>query len=369
MNWHTELLSLLWANPVYRMVLIFIGIELMLLGMMSIWLMVTALFRLYVFARQVSFKERLANTFFTKLNDEAKLEQWIGRARRYPERILRGFLEPRARGTTGVLQEQIVDVYARLGLLDTDCKHARSVFWHRRIQAMRRLAFFAGPQHRQLLVERGRDTHSIRILAALALGRVGSADEVVAVLKDLDLPRRIMEQPVYSMLSAMEGDRLAEVMGKWSAVLSPSLRRILLEVAAHRAPEICEGLLAIAGADVSLEVRSGAARAAAKLGSKASFDLLLELANDERFEVRAGVFHSLGTRGSKRAIEPLLKGTRDDNFWVRQSAAAALLEIGEDGRKALKEVSISSTDRFARDAARQELERYQLFLDAKEMIA
>lgn len=233
---------------------------------------------------------------------------------------------------------------------------------------MRRLAFVGGPEHQELMLHLGRDSHSLRVLAVLAIGRMGTDEYIYKVLEGLELPRRLMEQPIFTMLNRMDGVRFDALMKRWDRISSPQTRKILLVVAAHKAPAACVEWLPKAERDGAMEVRAGAARACGMMATEKSLVTLLRLLKDRDFEVRARAARALGRRRELTTLEPLVEATKDSAFWVRQNAAAAILEIGELGRRRLEELVQFADDPFAADAARQELERYRLQAPSREEV-
>lgn len=358
--------SLETGTGVYGTVLIFVMAEGVLIALCACWLVFTALAASRALRLDDAFARKVAPGFLDALADEDALASWLREARRFPEAVQRRFLEPRIRATSGDLNVRIVDAYTRLGLRSKDVLQAESRSWRKRIRAMRRLVFVAGPQHAELLIRRSDDLHAVRVLAAIALGRVGTARQVFEVLRRLELPRRLMEQPVHAMLEAMDEERLVKLMDLWSVTPSATVRRILLEVAVRRVPWLCERYLPLAAGSFSTEVRIGAARSCGMLASASSRRVVLRLAIDEEPQVRAQAARSLGLRGDYGSAEALAGLAEDRDFWVRQNAAAALRALGDTGRRTLETLRDSSQDDFARDAARQELERHNLRVDVGE---
>jgi len=341
-------------------------VEGVLMALCACWLSFTAILMRRDRKLDAAFARKAAPGLLAVLADEKALRAWQARAGRFPKAVLRRYLEPRIMATTGNLNARIVDVYSRLGLLAKDMQQAESRAWRTRMKAMRRLVFVAGPQQAELLVRRSRDLHAIGVLAAMALGRVGTPRQVFEVLRHIELPRRLMAQPVHAMLDAMDQERLAKLMDLWSETPSPTVRRVLLEVAARRVPWVCERYLPLAAGNSSVEVRIGAARSCGMLAGVSSMKVALRLAIDEVPQVRAQAARALGRRGGSGSVDALAGLAEDRDFWVRQNAVAALREQGDAGRRALEELSVSSRDDFARDAARQELEQLLLFTETGE---
>jgi hypothetical protein len=348
-------------NPIYRVILFFMLTAFTLLLVEMFWLTIRAIIRTRLNSAHFRFDEQLAPRFYSALDDLFELEEWLTHGRRFPEETLRRFLEPRILSTTGELRKKIIAVYVQVGLLELDLKRAHSRFWHNRMLAMRRLAFVAGPEHQALLLKLGQDSHALKVLAALALGRIGSPEFVVKVFEDMELPRRLMEQPIHTMLKQMDGDRFEALMEHWGAVHSPTIRKILMQVAATKAPGTAAHWFGEAENDETLEVRMGVASAAGQMATEESLVLLLRLLQDPDFEVRAAAARALGKRRELTTLENLAEAMHDSAFWVRQNAAAAMTGMGRLGLERLQEIVADSDDKYAADSAQQELERHRIF--------
>lgn len=184
------------GHPIYQVILLFIVASLVLLLIEMSWLMSRAALRVRLSAAHYRFQQLLAPKFFPALENELDRDAWVASARKFPEMTVRRFLEPRILSTEGEVQKKVVNVYVDVGLLDRDLSGARSRWWHRRMISMRRLAFVGGPEHQELILELGKDSHALRVLAVLAIGRMGSDEYIYKVLEGLELPRRLMEQPI-----------------------------------------------------------------------------------------------------------------------------------------------------------------------------
>lgn len=105
-----------------------------------------------------------------------------------------------------------------------------------------------------------------------------------------------------------------------------------------------------------LDLRVAAARALGRLEAVESGTMLLAALKDEAWQVRAHAARALGQVQAPIAIPALAKLLTDRAWWVRRHAAYALVELGEDGQRALRDVSEASPDPYARDMAREALD-------------
>jgi HEAT repeat protein len=114
-----------------------------------------------------------------------------------------------------------------------------------------------------------------------------------------------------------------------------------------------------------MEVRIGACIAASTYTQDQVGRMLKDLLYDEAWQVRAQAAKALGSLGDNSIIPILSSALVDKSFWVRQNAAASISALGPEGLKALGEVLSSGKDRFAVDAAAQELHRFELLQTPK----
>lgn len=105
------------------------------------------------------------------------------------------------------------------------------------------------------------------------------------------------------------------------------------------------------------DTRVAAARALGRLGmGEAIPGLILALA-DSDWPVRAQAARALGRLRATPAVEALSQRVTDPAWWVRHHAAYALAGLGSEGRDALCELVVRSSDPFAREMAREALDR------------
>jgi HEAT repeats len=291
--------------------------------------------------------------------------EWIADARRYPKVILREQLEPKILMTREETNERLLAAYQGLGLLEEDIKLSRSSLWHRRIVAVRRLAMVRKIAPRDVLIERAEDSHSIRILSAVALSEVGTADDIFRVIGKMDLPLRLMERPIFHMLNQMRADKFEDLLARWDELPSVQMKKVLLISAAGHAPAKAFEIYTKALVSSSSEVRLGAAVSASRMPGAKLVEGLLQLIQDEKFQVRAQAARSMGVFNEPLFIDALAKALGDPSFWVRQNAATSLAYSGDVGIERLKQVSKTSEDVFAKEAAEEEIELLSFLSSAK----
>ena len=361
----SQLWAELWANPLYRAMLSIIIAELVLVSALIVWLGIQAKRQQRQERARQQFLEELEAPFFEALGDEESLRRWMERAQAHPRPFVRDFLTRFLLQTRGQSHDLLVELYHEYDYVADDHQQAASVQERKRIEALRRLYVVATPADREVLLEHGRDDHLSRILAAQSLARVGEPADIVEVLHDLEVRTNLMEAPVFAVLDALDVDGLRYVFTRWQQFESPRMRRILLVTAAEKGLAEAEAALGQAFESEEVEVRIGACAAAAVMVDRKTLELLIGALDDADWQVRARAAKSLGRRRELDAVAPLAEALKDRAFWVRQDAATALRLLGDPGLERLDEVATHSDDRYAAEAASQELQRHRLYLGTR----
>jgi HEAT repeat protein len=228
----------------------------------------------------------------------------------------------------------------------------------RRALAARRLALLKSPRSRRALrraLVAGPEL--VSLAAALALARYRDR---AALRWLLNHPGALAHRPHPTLVALLRsfGSKSAEelVAALETGIGGESLERAAIEALGlmnWRAarPAIERRLTAS-----DLELRIAAARALGRLAAIECATSLLAALRDEAWQVRAQAARSLGLVRAPIAVQPLARRLTDPVRWVRRHAAFALAEMGEDGRRALKDVIETSPDPYARDMARAALE-------------
>jgi HEAT repeat protein len=346
-----------WDHLLFRLVISFVAFGSLLLLTQIVWLVARSIQRGVRGRQRKRFNRELGETFLQELYAPYGPHRWVAGARKYPPDIVREFLLPRLTLTAGEIRELIRKAYDSLGFLDRDVKMARSWFRNRRMVALRRMLFTADSRHTTILRSFKTADHSLMLLATMILARVGTVSHVAEMLRELRLPRRTMEQPLYVILEALADRQLEQLMDVWKDFPDPRVRKTVLVVTARRVPSAVQRILAVAAQDDDYDVRAGAASAASNRPSSQGFGILVQLARDPDPVVRSHAAAALGKYSTQGTLGILVECMKDSFFWVRQNAAASLGSWGEPGRKALQDLAATSSDPFARDAAVQELQR------------
>jgi HEAT repeat protein len=252
----------------------------------------------------------------------------------------------------GGARDALVEVLVRRGALERATRRTRSRSWVRRCQAAEMLGAtrLSGslPALVPLLDDRNRE---VRVVAARALGRVGTAEAVRPLLAAVSGQRALPARDVASALVLLEPSATALLVDA-SASEDPDVRSVVAEVLGLRdAVEGSERLATLLQDDDVLEVRIRSARALGRLGVPTATGPLSAALTSESPELRAVSARALGQVGATPAVEVLVRALGDPWHRVAANAATSLAALGPAGRAALRQVSATDGDIAGRYAA------------------
>ena len=362
----SDLAGNLWAVPAYRFLLVLIAAEVFLVLIQVFWLTVHAWRNHYLEQAEVRFHKELDAPFHKGFADSSDVRKWIDAARKYPDEVIRKFIDEHNLGIKKSKEREILRaLYVGTGLQRTDLSALDSRFHHERVAAIRQLQKFIEPEQLPELLSRKEDYQINRMLILQAIARVGSFKDLQEALDEIELSGRIMEQPIYNILSELDEARFQPLLVVWPKLKSPYIRKILLLLAVERGSERVPELITEAAMDPEKDIRIGACNAIADYRDPSFVPHLATLARDPFWEVRGQAAKAIGVLDGKDAIDILETMLGDESFWVRQNAAVSLSSIS-GGLDRLQKIFDGGSDKFAKDAARQEIERYHLTREIQE---
>ena len=318
--------SELWANLGYRLLLILISLEVMMIGgMLGVLSWQTARRE-----RREARRQKLLDAIQESLEegDEKAVHDKLGAEARHSEALSQVLVQLAHSGHRQVAQE----VWDMLGFATSAREALKSGRSSKRMAAIRQFYLFATDEDCQAIAEALEvdQKHRFRVLAAHVLARFDRGADVARALRGVSLERRIMEQPFYSIFGALSDEALRELLNQdWSG-LDLRAREVMLEVAARRGMEAAHDEMKALVADEDMERRIGAVRVATSLGGVEGQQTLARLLEDEAWPVRARAARGLGEIGDDGHLEGLKKAASDDEFWVRENAQWALEALGAE---------------------------------------
>jgi HEAT repeat protein len=228
---------------------------------------------------------------------------------------------------------------------------AASPLWWKRLDAARLLADLGTAADDDTVRRLLADEHpAVRVAATSCLRRIASPGIVELVLDQLP------KQP-----AVVRGYQLAVLREQWrlaSEALVPRLNSDAPAAALAQWVTVAEALEApdaLARAvpfhsHPDVHVRISVARAMKKFFHPSVAPALAQLLEDGDWRVRAQAARSAGVLRESSAIPALTRCLSDSSWWVRFRSALALSQLGEAGRRALRDAR-ASNDRFTAQMA------------------
>jgi HEAT repeats len=229
----------------------------------------------------------------------------------------------------------------------------------RQVLAARRLAMLRSRSNRRALraaMIRGPEitTHA----CAMALARY---HDIGALRWLLQNPDRLTRRPRFALRAMLAGfgprGRAELVAALDAGITAQPIERAVMDTLGALRERAARPALEQRLHSPDLELRVAAARALGRIQAVESGTLLLAALRDEAWAVRAHAARSLGQARVMLAVEALAARMSDPVWWVRHHAAYALAELGDEGHAMLRAVVRSSPDPYARDMAREALDR------------
>ena len=304
--------------------------------------------------RRRAFKSdaKVTEGFTQWLLDRRPLDAVVRRLRSLaPDDALEHAMEAITKRIPPERREELVGALRREPWLAGFLSQARSRFWWRRLDAARALTVAGEPGDRDLLRLLLADRRPVIQLAATgALVHIADARIVAEVLEALaDNPpvvRRIQMHALLStwpltgaaLLARLRPDAPGRQLEGWVA---------LAELSGDPA---CVSAAAALDVHTNPEVRAAVARVLRHYFHPSRHAKLEALLRDPEWVVRAAAARTAGGLGDAELVEGLRAGSRDPVWWVRFRASLALAQLGEPGRRVLREER-EGPDAFARDMA------------------
>lgn len=325
----------------------------------------------FLLARKIVYKEIERRRNEIKLVYEPKILNYIATGDRSGLSGDLGFLEK------SVLKDMILQ-YSKIlkngkkddliGLLDRD-KIVRSIRkklesrdkWKRKIGAYEAGELNISEVARTLIDLVDGDEREQVYVASNALLKVGGPSYICRVLNRC-LDEAIMEKSnMMYLIETIDEDIEGILLNlmRWDSIY---LRTIALEACGRRQYRGILEWIFKGFEDSNKEIRISSLKGALSFKEfpyMEHFDSLTRLVDDEAWEVRHFLAKNLKKVDDPRAIIMLKSLMKDENWSVRSSSGQSLLQKGDVGIEALVEM-LDSEDRFAREKAREIVQREML---------
>lgn len=248
-------------------------------------------------------------------------------------------------------QEALADELLKEPWVMRGIKGARSSRWWKRLAAVRLLAAVGTQSHRATLRRLLLDRHpAVQLAAASCLGRVADSDLVSLVVETLPGRPLAVRHYLYAALRQCWSHTVPLVARRLRPDTPPSRLEVWINLAEVLAtPAVLAPVLKLA-THPDANVRLAVARALKHYFHPDTPDVLFALLDDDDWRVRAQAARAFGVLKVVESIGPLGRMLRDSAWWVRFRAALSLAQLGEPGRRMLREARVGG-DRYASEMA------------------
>lgn len=228
---------------------------------------------------------------------------------------------------------------------------ARKRAWWDRLAAARMLTAAGTELDRELLRQLLADPHpAVQTAATGAIERIADAAVVAEVLDQLATRPLVVRQLQMSALLRARAVTVPALLARLVPTSEPRALEVWIALAEQSTDPACvEASAALAGHE-DAQVRLAVARALRHFYDPRVHEVLAALLRDADWRVRAAACRTAGSLGDPAFIGPLRQALADTAWWVRFRGALALAQLGEAGRRVLREAR-QGDDRFARDMA------------------
>ena len=244
----------------------------------------------------------------------------------------------------------LVRAFEELGLVSRYLeKLMRGGWWHR-AEAAEGLGLARASRAQPALARALEDEHpEVRFRAARALGQVGDAEVMPALVLALNRPELVSTIRMANVLVSMGPSVIGAIVAVFDE-LEPRARIAALDVLSVVASvEDCVWIRERLN-DADPNIRSRAAKALGAIGDLFAGPALVRALQDPEWPVRAVAAKSLAALRYAPAVPELCDALRDSQWWVRANAAESLRRIGPVGLAALESM-LEDSDAYARHQA------------------
>ena len=266
-------------------------------------------------------------------------------------------------------RDKLRPLFASFSVVKEEISILKSNLWQNRLHAAVRLGYFGDDSALPALMTALRDdVVAVRFAAARSLSQLSCTEAVEPIIRSLDVPGEVSQRRVAEILfilGAKANEAILEILK------SASYNDASLSIAA-RVAGLLRDKLAVPPLQNLLthqvpNVRLNAVRSLASIGDHATIPSIASLSGDSSWEVRSSVMAALGRLHATTQIPLLLQGLSDQEWWVRHNAGASLIQLGDQGIKALRNAVDHHVDAYGRDVSRQILQQQGLLPATTEL--
>ena len=267
-------------------------------------------------------------------------------------------LLPKVRGDYA---EKVVHLMREMGLRDRCLRQLISPKWWKRADSAAVLGWFNEPQVVTAL-ERAMDDPQVdvRLEAARALTRLGAVQSVAGLVARLAVVDASHSLGVKEIFRSLGPGAVPELINVLDSDVSGHVKMLAADALGHigdarAVPALLKlfhahargGGLSHEAVNASIALRLAVMQALSVLVDPRALNAILAALEDPVWEVRAQAAHCASQLGSDHAIPRLAMLLDDEHWWVRFHAAEALFRLGETGQSALQRAARSASARAA----------------------
>lgn len=242
----------------------------------------------------------------------------------------------------GADRERLANALALEGVIARAMRDTRSLRRSRRAMAAHLLGAAAVPAAVPDLVRLTQDrSEEVRRVAARALGRMGDARGIRALIIALEEPR-VLSQGTVGLAMVRMGPAAAPALREALSSDDASVRAMAADVLGHLGDTGAVGRLVATVQDDEVSVRLAVAAALRRIGSPQARPALAHAAiTDDEPAVRAAATAALGTLGPAHVLDALRVALDDVDHRVARAAAVVLAGAGPEAVAELRRVAAS----------------------------
>ena len=248
-------------------------------------------------------------------------------------------------------RHEVVDRLRREPWVRAMLARARGRAWWDRLAAARMLTAAGTALDRELLRRMLADVHpAVQTAATGAIERIADGPIVERVLDQLVSRPLVVRQIQMSALLRARSLTVPALLARLVPDSPPRSLEVWIGLAEQSTDPACIRATAALSQHTDAQVRLAVARALRHFYDPLVHETLAALLRDDDWRVRAAACRTAGSLADTAFVGALRQGLGDRAWWVRFRAALALAQLGEPGRKVLREAR-SGDDRFAANMA------------------
>ena len=294
----------------------------------------------------------VALAFTRWLLGETEVDGVIATLRTAPPGVaLEETLAALARRVPPASRQELVDRLRREPWVRGMLARAHNRAWWDRLAAARMLTAAGTEIDRELLRQLLADKHpAVQTAATGAIERIADRKIVEDVLDQLVDRPLVVRQIQMSAVLRSRAFLVPALLERLVPDASPRSLEVWIALAEQSTDPACVRAAAELAGHADAQVRLAVARALRHFYDPRVHATLAALLRDTDWRVRAAACRTAGSLADTAFVGALRQGMVDSAWWVRFRSALALAQLGESGRKVLRDAR-NGDDRFARDMA------------------